>query len=363
MFSLLVFILVLSILVLIHEFGHFLVARKLGVVVERFSLGFGPTLFSRKKKDTEYAISAIPLGGYVKLAGDTLEDYKGRPFEYLSKTPGQRAGILVFGPLLNYVAAFFCLWIVLFLGFPTLTSKVGQTIDGFGAQAAGILKDDRIVSVDGREIKYWEELQKIIQAKKAGEVARVSLLRNNTLFNVEVKIKEQEVLSLLGDKKNVGLMGIVPSEEIVKVRHGLLPSFGLGIKKLFDLTLINYKAIWRILTGKLSVRESVSGPLGIFYITSKAAELGFVAVIYLMAVLNVSLAIFNLLPIPLLDGGHLFLLVIEKIKGKHLSQKFDNFVTQLGLSLIILLAVLVFYNDLVKFGIFEKIAKFINHSK
>jgi len=363
MLPLLIFIFVLSILIIIHEFGHFIVAKRLGVKVERFSLGFGTKLFSHKKNDTEYLVCAIPLGGYVKLAGDTPEDYKGKPFEYLSKTPGGRAKILVSGALLNYIAGFFCLWAVFFLGYPTLTSRVGATLDGFGAQEAGIIKDDKIITVDGKNIEYWEQLQKIIYTKKAGEVVKLSILRNNTVYNKDVKIKEDTLPGILGEKKSVGLIGIQPSGEIVKIKHGARQSFLLSINKLFDLTVITYKAIWRMVSGRLSIRESITGPLGIFYVTTKAAELGFIAIIHLMAVLNVSLAIFNLLPIPILDGGHIFLLVIEKIKGRRFSEKIDRIITQVGLTLIVLLAIFVCYNDLVKYGIFEKMSKFISHTR
>jgi regulator of sigma E protease len=359
----LVFIVVLSILVVIHEFGHFVMAKGEGVKVERFSLGFGPKIFSQKRKDTEYLISAIPLGGYVKLAGDNLEEFKGKPYEYLAKTPWQRAKILLMGPALNYAAGFLCLWLVFFVGYPTLTSKVGETIDGLGAQEAGILKGDKIIAVDGIKIEYWEQMQKIIHNKKAGAVVRLTIMRDNLARNIDVAIKEQKLPGILGDKKNVGLIGIKPADDIIKIRHGLLRSFTLATEKLLDFTLITYKAIWRMLTGKLSMRESITGPLGIFYITAKTAELGFVAVVHLMAVLNVSLAIFNLLPIPVLDGGYLFLLIIEQVKGRKTSQKIDKIATQLGLSLIIVLAVFVFYNDLVKFGIFDKIVKFLNLPK
>jgi len=359
MFSLLLFVLVLSILIIVHEFGHFIMAKRVGVKVERFSLGFGPKLFSHRKGETEYLLCAVPLGGYVKLAGDEPEDFKGGPGEYLSKTPWQRVKIVFFGPALNYAAALVCLWIVFFFGYPTLTTKVGETIEGLGAEQAGIVKDDRIIAVDGKRVAYWDELQKIIHIKKDGDIVKLSVSRGNTVSDIEVRIKQRDIPGILGDSKSVGLIGVQPAEEIIKVRYGLLESLSRGTAKLLEFTLITYKAIWRIVTGRLSMRDSATGPLGIFYITSKAAELGFIAVIHLMAVLNVSLAIFNLLPLPVLDGGHIFLLIVEKLRGRRLSQKVDKAITQFGLSLIVLLALFVFYNDLVRFGVFERLGKFI----
>jgi regulator of sigma E protease len=347
--TLLIFLFILGLLIIVHEFGHFMVAKRTGVKIEKFSLGFGPRLFKRKSKDTEYSLSLIPLGGYVKLAGDNLEEYQGQPCEYLAKSPGQRAAIIFFGPLLNYLLGFLFFWLIFFLGYPMLTTKVGGLIDGLGAKEVGIQVGDRIIAVDGKRIDLWEDLQQTIQAKKTAEVVRISLLRDNQEFFYEVKIKEKELDDLLGQKHSVGLLGITPEGEIVQVKHGIIQSFVLGINKTKDLTLMTYKALWRMMRGKLSMRESVTGPLGLFYITSKAAEVGMIALLHLIAVLSVSLAIFNLLPLPVLDGGHLVLLAIEKMRGKTLALKTERIITQIGLTMIISLALLVTYNDFLRF--------------
>ena len=359
MISFVVFLFILGILIIAHEFGHFIVAKRLKVKVEKFSLGFGPQIFSKKKHDTQYCINAIPLGGYVKLAGDNLEEYKGSSDEYLSKTPKQRAAIIFFGPLLNYILGFLFFWLIFFLGYPTLTSKVGGLIDGLGAKDAGIQVGDKIIAVDGKKVEFWEELQKIIQSKKTGAVVRLSILRDNKEYPIDVKIKEKELDTPLGQKRSVGLIGITPQDEIVIVKHGIIKSFILGINKTVELTIMTYKALWRIITGRLALRESVTGPLGIFYITSQAARLGVIAVLQLIAILSVSLAIFNLLPLPILDGGHILLLAIEKIRGKAISLKTERIITRIGLTLIISLAIIVTYNDLLRF-FGDKISKFFN---
>lgn len=349
MTSLLSFLFILGTLIIVHEFGHFIMAKRMGVRVEKFSLGFGPKLWMWKRKDTEYAISAIPLGGFVKLAGDNLEEYKGRNDEYFAKSPKKRAGIVLSGPLLNYILGILCFWLIFFIGYPTLTTKVGGLIDGLGAKEAGIEVGDEIVAVDGKKVDFWEDLQRIVQSKKAATRVRLSVLRDNKEYTIEVKIKEKELSDLLGQKRSVGLLGITPYEEFATVRHGFIESFVLGINKTLDLTLITYKAIWRMITGKLSIRESVTGPLGIFYITSKVVSLGIIAVLHLVAILSVSLAIFNLLPLPVLDGGHLLLLGVEKIRGKTLSATQERIVAQIGLTIIITLAIFVTYNDLLRF--------------
>ena len=356
MITLPIFILILSILIIVHEFGHFIVARKLGVRVEKFSLGFGPQIFKKKKKDTEYSLALIPLGGFVKLAGDNMEEFKGEPDEYFSKPPGKRFWIIFAGAFLNYILGFLFFWFIFFSGYPTLTTKVGGLIDGFGAKEAGLKAGDKILSIDGQDVVYWEDLQSIVYSKKAADKVHLEVLRDNKEFTVAVSIKEKEFEDQLGEKHNIGLLGITPFDELVKVRHGFFKSFTLGAVKTKDLTILTYQGLFRMLTGKLSIRESVTGPLGIFFITSKAASMGIIALLHLMAVLNISLAVFNLLPLPILDGGHILFLGLEKIRGKTLGLKAEKVITQIGLSLIITLVLFVTYNDIVRlFG--DKIQK------
>lgn len=357
MISFIIFLVIFGILIIVHEFGHFLLAKMQGVRVERFSVGFGPRLLKKKKNHTEYSLSLIPLGGFVKLAGDSLDEYKGKPDEYFSKTPGQRALIIAFGPILNYALGFLCFWLIFFAGYPTLSTKVGSVLDGYGAKIAGINAGDKIIAVDGQNVRDWEDLQKAIQLRKEESRVLLDLLRDGKPLKIEVKIQEKQLDDILGQKRTVGLVGIAPADEIIKVRNGFFKSFSLSLNKTWDLTRITYKAIWRMVTGALSIRESVTGPLGIFYITSKAASLGITAVLHLIALLSVSLAIFNLLPLPVLDGGHLFLLLVEKIRGRGLGPKADQVITRIGLTLIVTLALFVTYNDIARF-FGDKILKF-----
>ncbi|MFA4842571.1 MAG: RIP metalloprotease RseP, partial [Candidatus Omnitrophota bacterium] len=339
--SIIIFLFILGLMVVVHEWGHFFAARRIGVKVEKFSFGFGPQVLHRKNKDTEYSINAIPLGGYVKLAGDNLEEYKGKSFEYLSKAPGKRFWVIFCGPLLNYILGILILWVIFFCGYPTLTTVVGSVIDGFGAKEAGLMSGDKILAVDGVRVQYWEELQKIIQGKHEQAVARISFLRDNRPLERDVRIKMRESEDSVGEKRSVGLLGIAPSDKIVRVRHGFWRSFSLGLNKALEITLITYKALWRMLSGKLSMRDSVTGPLGIYFITSKAAQIGLTALLHLIAILSISLGIFNLLPLPILDGGHIVLLAIEKIRGKYLSLKTEQIITRIGMTIIISLALLV----------------------
>lgn len=357
MLTFIVFVSILSILIVVHEFGHFAVAKKMGVRVEKFSLGFGPRLFTKKKNETEYSISAIPLGGYVKLAGDSLEEYKGKPDEYFSNPPGKRFWIIFCGALLNYILGFLCFWFIFFAGYPALTAKVGGLIDGLGAKDAGILVGDKIIAVDGEKVEFWEDLQEIVQTKKAASEVKISVLREDKAQIIPVKIKEKQVEDILGQKRSVSLLGITPGEEFITVRHGFLESFLLGLNKTRDLTVITYKALWRMVTAKLSIKEA-SGPLGIYFITSKVAHQGIIPILNLIGLISVSLAIFNLLPFPVLDGGHILLLAIERIRGKTLSVRIERVISQVGFTFIITLTLIVTYNDILRlFG--DKISKIL----
>lgn len=356
MISFLIFIFILSVLIVVHEFGHFWAAKRIGIKVEKFALGFGPKLFSFKKNDTEYLICAIPLGGYTKLAGDNWEEFRGNSWEYLSRTPGEKAQVVFMGPFLNYILAFVCFWLVFLVGYPSLTTKVGAVVDNFPAKEAGVLVGDKIIAIDSKKVKSWEELQEIIHEKKEGSII-LSILRKEKSLDITVNVRSQILDNILGQKKPVGLIGIRPADEIFIVKYNPFESFIIGFKRTIDLTVLTYKAIWRLVTGAMSIQESVTGPLGIFYITSRAAHFGIGALLHVIAVLNVSLAIFNLLPLPVMDGGHLVLFVVEKIRGRHLSRKFDQILTRVGISLLIFLATFIFLNDLARFGIFDKIFK------
>ncbi len=297
MLSLLFFLIILSILIVVHEFGHFIIAKRAGVKVEVFSLGFGPKLFGVKKQDTEYIICAFPLGGYVKLAGDSWQEYKGNSDEFLQKPLWVRARILAAGSICNYLLAFLCLWVVFFIGYPMLTSKVGEPIKDMPAIQAGVEKDDLIMAVDGQRIKYWDDLQKIIQKKESSVL--LTVLRKDKTLQIRVPVQKKGITGIWGDKNNVGVIGVIPTGEAERVRHGFAQSFFLGAQKLLELSFVTCKGIVWLLLRKMSVRESVTGPIGIFFITKGAISMGISAVLNMMAILSLSLSIFNLLPLPI----------------------------------------------------------------
>jgi len=355
MLSLLIFVVVLSILIVIHELGHFVLAKRVGVKVEVFSLGFGAKLFGLKHKGTEYTLRLFPLGGYVKLAGDSWDEYHGKPWEYLTKSPKQRAKILVAGSAFNYILAFICLWFVFYIGYPMLTPKIGEVLKDMPAQAAGLQKDDKILAIDNQPLVYWDDLQKIIQSK-GGVTVSLSVLRNGENIKMPVPVEKKEITTIWGNKQTIGLIGVAPSGDTVKVRHGFIKSFFLSVQKTLELTYITVKGIVWLILRKISLKESVTGPVGIFFIAKGAISMGISAILHMMAVLSLSLSIFNILPFPILDGGHVLLLGIEKIKGRAFIKKFDQIWNRVGLTFIVIVGLLVFYNDLVRFGVFDKIS-------
>lgn len=355
-----IFLAVLSLLILVHEFGHFIVARRLKIRVERFSLGFGPKLFGIKGKETEYVLCAIPIGGYVKMAGDSRETVAGKSDEFLSRSQGQRAKLVVMGPVFNYLLSFLCFWLVFFIGFPALTSKVGAIMDDMPAKKAGVLKEDKIVSVDGKKVIYWEEVAEIIHRKKPGETVKLDIDRGTQKISLNIEPEFKKTKNILGDEVSVALIGIVPFGETVEVKYGLFDALKLGTQRLITITTLTLEAIWRMLLGNLSFRESMTGPLGIFFATNKAFKFGVTALLHLIAVLGVSLAIFNLLPLPLLDGGHLFFLFLERLRKRPLSVKTEEVLNRISLSLLLMLVAVVFYNDLVRYKIIEKVIEFFS---
>ncbi len=355
--SLVTFLIVLSILVLVHEFGHFITAKRLGVKVEKFSWGFGPKLFSVKKGDTEYIISAIPLGGYVKMAGDEPgEKISGQKSEFLSRSVSERFQIIFAGPLLNYILAFIIFSVIFMFGSPTVTTEIGALMKGYPAEEYGLIAGDKILAIDGKPVKYWEEMTELIR-RHEGPMIKVSIKRGGSDLEKEIRPVVRKTKDIFGKETSVTLIGIGPSQKIENVRYGLLQSIHMGFSKLITLTLVTYKALWSVLIGQLSVKESMTGPIGIFVVTGQAARLGLIYIIHLMGVLSASLAIFNLLPLPILDGGHIIFLALEKIRRKPLSMRAQEAIANVGVALLILLTVFIFYNDIIKFGVIEKIVK------
>ena len=358
MISLVASIFVFGILIFIHEFGHFIIAKRNGVRVEKFSFGFGRVLWRRKIGDTEYLISAVPLGGYIKMLGDEPdEERKGVQGEFLSKSCGQRAQIVAAGAILNYLLAFLLFSFIFIIGSPMVTTRVGQLVEDFPAKAAGIKEDDIILAVDGEKVKYWEDMSGIIRRKTEQKIV-LDVKRGNELFKINLTPKIEEYEDIFGQKRKIGLIGIAQSGETTEIKYGLARSFYEGGKELFLFSGLTYKALWLVITRRLPFKESFAGPILIFQLTGSAARLGFIYLLKLMGLLSMSLAIFNFLPVPVLDGGHLFFLLLEKLRRKPVSVRTQQIANQAGIFALVTLFIFVSYYDLLRSGWLEKAAQF-----
>ncbi len=365
----LVFIFILSILVLVHEWGHYITARKCGVRVEQFSLGFGRKLWSRRRGDTEFLICAIPLGGYVKMAGDDRQHAKGSPDEFYSKSVGQRALIVLMGPVINVVLAFVCFWLVFMIGYvdmelsaQKIPAVIGEVRKASPAEKAGLMAGDKVISINGRKVAHWPDLQDSVR-ESSGSHLTVVLTRGEETMTKMVTPAQESQKDIFGREHPVRLIGVgqVPlksSEDVVIVRYGPIKAFGRAFQELLDVTQKTYRALYEMCIGLRSPKE-VMGLVGMFQVIKFAMTISLSFVLHIVGVISASLAIFNLLPLIPLDGGHLLLLGIEKIRGRALSAKLDHWITRVGFSLILMLAVFVFYVDFERIGLIDKVTHFL----
>jgi len=352
-----IFTIVLSVLIVVHEWGHFITAKKLGVNVERFSLGFGPKLYSKIHNGTEFMLCLIPLGGYVKMAGDERSNCKGDPGEFYSQSLGSRALIVLNGPIVNFIFAYICFIFVFTLGYPDLSNTIGNLSDGYPAQEAGLQIGDTITAINSTPIKSWTDIKKNISTSK-GDQINIELIRAGKKMTTAITPKIESTKNIFGETKEVRIIGISPEEEIVSLKYGLGESFVLAFQKLVEITTMTYKALYKMVIGSMPAKDNVTGPIGIYVIITRAAEMGLSHLLFIVGIVSASLAIFNLLPIIPLDGGHLFLIAAEKINGKILTPKFEDYIARFGCGLILLLVLFVFYNDFARFGWIDKIKNF-----
>lgn len=365
--SFVIFIFILSVLILVHEWGHFITARKCGVKVEQFALGFGPKLFGWTKDGCEYCLCAIPLGGFVKMAGDEREKCLGASDEYFAKSAGQRALIILMGPVVNLILAYLCFWVVFMVGYvdmdlssQKLAPVVGQVLDRSPAQEAGLKLGDKILSVNGQPIKHWTQLQDLITSS-TGNRLTLTVERANQELAMAITPQETDQQDIFGRQHKTRRIGVGPmpinnAKDIVVTRYGFFESFGKAGEELWNITVKTYSALYEMAIGARSPKEAM-GIVGMFFVIKFALTIGFAFVLHIVGIISASLAIFNLLPVIPLDGGHLFLIGLEKLRGKALSMKTDQFIAKAGFTMIIMLALFVFYSDFERIGLIDKMVR------
>jgi regulator of sigma E protease len=365
----LIFAFILGLLIIVHEAGHFFMARRLGVRVEEFAFGFGRKLWGWKKGDTEYRICLIPLGGYVKMAGDERSSTKGAHDEFFAKSAGHRALIILMGPVVNFLLAYLCFVAVFMIGkidldatSKALPAKVGKVMAGSAADQAGLKEEDVIVEIDGRKVAGWAEMQDIIMAN-GGKPLAIVVLRSGDGVSLSVTPKLEITKDLFGRDHDVGRIGIQPrqpdkTDNFVVERYPFPQALIKGAEELRTISIKTYVALWEIVSGQRSPKEGMTGLVGIFFIVKFAAGIGFSFLLHIVGVISASLALFNVLPLIPLDGGHLALLGLEKLRGRTLSARTEGLMNQAGLYMFIALALFVFYLDFERIGLIDRITRF-----
>ncbi len=428
MTSTLAFLFVLGVLIFVHELGHFLMARRIGVRVLTFSLGFGPKLLNIKRGDTEYCISAIPLGGYVKMAGENPEDTRtGAADEFLSKGKWQRFQVLVMGPIMNLLLSFVVMSVVLFQGaqvpaFEQQAVVIGSFADKSVGEKAGLKVGDRVATVDGKPTDNWDQFSLAIVAKAKREVG-LGVVRDGKPVQITVVprgegkyqigdigilpvvhpqvedvsvgepaaqagLRKGDVLLDLGDQRNIAYERLIPtirasegkplearikrggtpmtltvtpqkigdyfmigaqfnSLEMRTVDPGPLEAVKLSVQKNYEWAAMIFQTLGGLFTHETSVKQ-LMGPVAIADLSGTAAHLGWIPLFSLMAMISLNLGLLNLMPIPVLDGGHIFILALEGLARRDFSMKVKEKMLLAGFVLLLMLMVTVIYNDLMR---------------
>jgi regulator of sigma E protease len=342
-------VIVLGILIFVHELGHFILSKKMGVKVLKFSLGFGPKLIGKKIGETEYQIAVFPLGGFVKPLGeDPNEEVKeeDRHRSFWVQPIWKRALIIGAGPFFNFFLAVALFSVINLFGIPYFPSKIGEVSPGLPAENAGLKKGDMVLSIDGEEVKKWDDLSKIIRNSK-GKALSLKVKREGEFLEIRVTPKPSSQKNLFGEEIPVFVIGITPFDEILVEKVGPFVALGKGLSQTWfgiKFTVVTViKLIERVIPAK-----TIGGPILIAQLAGEQAKRGLISLALFMAILSINLGVINLFPIPILDGGHFLFLALEAILGKPLSIKKMEIAQQIGLFFIVLLMLFAIYNDLIR---------------
>ncbi len=381
------FLVVLTILVFVHELGHYWVARRNGVRVEVFSIGFGPEIFGwTDRAETRWKISWIPLGGYVRFHGD--EDAISRPARaggdgtrdtdpddgpandggtaapaatgnaidhsvaFHDKRLGQRAAIVAAGPLANFFFAIFLLAALFGVaGQPYTAPEIGDVRPDSAAAAAGLQPGDRFLEIDGSKIERFEEIQQIVRLHP--EEALVAVLsRDGERIEATLRPRMTEVTDRFGTVHRIGLLGVTSNGTTELVHRNPLEATWLAAKETVSLTSMTLTAVGQIIAGSRTAEE-LGGPIRIAQMSGQMAQTGWISVIYFMALLSINLGLINLFPVPMLDGGHLLFYGIEALRGRPLGQRAQEYGFRIGFALVLSLMLFATWNDLVQLRVVE----------
>jgi regulator of sigma E protease len=347
------FIVVLGVLIFVHELGHFLIAKLFRVKVLKFSLGFGPKLISKTVGETEYLISAFPLGGYVKMLGENPEEEtqeEDHERSFAARPVWNRFFIVLAGPVFNLlfsVLLFFLIFLVMGIPENRDTTEIGEVNSQSPAAIAGIEVGDTITGIDGREISSWMEVLTTV-SESEGRQLEFTVLRGQEQLVIPVTPRLDSVTNVFGEEVEKRFMiGIVKKEQIDYQPAGLFESLQAGIWQTWMFIYLTFMGVVKIIQNVVPASE-IGGPILIAQLAGEQARAGWLNLAHFMGLLSVNLGILNLLPIPVLDGGHLVFLTIEGIRRKPLNERAQIMAQQIGIALLGTLMLFVFYNDIVR---------------
>ena len=351
------FIIVLGILIFVHELGHFLIAKWCNIKVLKFSLGFGPRVIGKTFGETEYCISIIPFGGYVKMLGEDSPDEEDEEKELLApedKARGfnkqsifKRMAILASGSAFNFVFAIvvLCGYLGIF-GNMELSPVIGKVREGSPAEKAGLLNGDVISHINEIPVQIWPDIKANIEKSPRKDVY-VAVTRNNQLLVFTILPEESSVKNLFGEEVKSFLIGIEPSGDYIHIDFSLWEGIKTGLDRSIEMTKLTILTIIKLFQRVIPIK-TLGGPIMIGQISGELAKDNFLYLLPFMAVISINLAVLNLLPIPVLDGGYILFLFIELIFGKSISEKGRRISSKIGFYLLILLMAVVFYNDILR---------------
>lgn len=357
------FIAILTVIVFIHEFGHYFVARKCGVKIDEFAIGFGKELFGfNDKNGTRWKFCLLPFGGYVKMFGDSnpasMADgnklkkmsAEEKKVSFYFQSVYKRMAIVLAGPLANFILAIFLFSIIFRVqGITTILPIVGEVVQDSAAMEAGLKSGDRIVKIGDEEIDSFAKIQEIVYPSAGAELSvLIKRKGEEMLFAVTPKASVSE--DFFGGEMKVGLIGVTSAMEYSYEKLGLGQSIVKSTSETYRLSGAVLGALRDLIIGKRSIKE-LGGPVKIAQYSGKSVSKGFIVVLWFMAMISINLGVLNLLPLPILDGGHFFYYLVEALKGKPLSDKIQQYGFQFGLAIVLSLMLFTTYNDVT--GLFK----------
>lgn len=356
MITLISFIILLSILIFVHELGHFLAARIAGVGVLKFSLGFGPKIIGKKIGETEYVLSWIPLGGFVKLLGESGNEELSPEDEkrsFFKKSKWKRMLIILAGPVFNFLLALVIFIIVFMYGLPNLTAVVGEVQKESAAFEAGMTSGDKIITIDGKKVVFWEDIKPIIAESKGKEI-EVAVDRGAEKKHLLIKPRLSKSKNIFGEEVSTYLIGVSPAGNMIIERKNPWDAIIASVGKTWEISKLTVISVVKMLEGVISPR-TLGGPIFIAQIAGAQVKEGIIPFILFMAILSINLGVINLFPIPVLDGGHIFFYLIEIVTRREISIKVKEISQQIGFVMLLMLMLFVIFIDIERLNF-----KFVN---